>query len=139
MDVSVELADTSFEAPEDPIDVAISEYLAKNPDFPVSVTKLAPNYYVFGDRGQVYVTQRGEHIVVRVGGGYKSLQVFMDERALMVKEAAPAYTKPAEAPVSRPLEDMGRTSPVSLFSSQSSPASPPTQNYLSSQVVPVMA
>jgi len=69
---------------DDPIDRAICEYLERNPDFPVSVQKVAPNYYVFGDRGTVYVTQRGEHIVVRVGGGYKSLQVFMDERALMV-------------------------------------------------------
>jgi len=69
---------------EDPIDRAICEYLDRNQDFPVSIQKVAPNYYVFGDRGTVYVTQRGEHIVVRVGGGFKSLQVFMDERALMV-------------------------------------------------------
>jgi len=69
---------------DDPIDRAICEYLERNPDFPVSIQKVAPNYYVFGDRGTVYVTQRGEHIVVRVGGGFKSLQVFMDERALMV-------------------------------------------------------
>lgn len=79
---------------DDPIDRAICEYLERNPDFPVSVQKVAPNYYVFGDRGTVYVTQRGEHIVVRVGGGYKSLQVFMDERALMVtREAAAALTE----------------------------------------------
>lgn len=71
-------------ARDNPIDRAISEYLDRNPDFPVSIQKLAPNLYVFGDRGTVYVTQRGEHIVVRVGGGFKSLQVFMDERALMV-------------------------------------------------------
>jgi len=71
-------------AGEDPIDVAICEYLERNPDFPVSIQKVANNYYVFGDRGTVYVTKRGEHIVVRVGGGFKSLQVFMDERALMV-------------------------------------------------------
>ena len=31
---------------------------------------------------EVYVTQRGDHFVVRVGGGYKSLQTFMDERTL---------------------------------------------------------
>jgi len=74
-------------AVDDPIDRAICEYLEMNPDFPVSIQKVAPNYYVFGDRGTVYVTQRGEHIVVRVGGGFKSLQVFMDERALMVKNA----------------------------------------------------
>ena len=69
---------------DDPVDAAICEYLERNPDFPVSIQKVAPNYYVFGDRGTVYVTQRGEHIVVRVGGGFKSLQVFMDERSLMV-------------------------------------------------------
>lgn len=110
-DMPREFLDTSFEAPEnvDPIDVAISEYLAKNQDFPVTVTKLAPNYYVFGDRGQVYVTQRGEHIVVRVGGGYKSLQVFMDERALMVKEVMPKDESRTDflptAPMSaRPIE-----------------------------------
>jgi len=73
---------------EDPIDTAICEYLERNPDFPVSVQKVAPNSYVFGDRGTVYVTQRGEHIVVRVGGGFKSLQVFMDERALMTRDTA---------------------------------------------------
>lgn len=78
----------------DPIDRTICEYLERNPDFPVSVQKVAPNYYVFGDRGTVYVTQRGEHIVVRVGGGFKSLQVFMDERALMVtREAAAALSE----------------------------------------------
>lgn len=76
---------------DDPIDRAICNYLERNPDFPVVVQKVANNYYVFGDRGTVYVTQRGEHIVVRVGGGFKSLQVFMDERALMVtREAAAA-------------------------------------------------
>jgi hypothetical protein len=69
---------------DDPVDAAICEYLERNPDFPVSIQKVAPNYYVFGDRGTVYVTQRGEHVVVRVGGGFKSLQVFMDERSLMV-------------------------------------------------------
>jgi len=75
----------SVEVPRDsPIDKAIGIYLERNPDFPVSIQKIAPNHYVFGDRGAVYVTQRGEHIVVRVGGGFKSLQVFMDERALMV-------------------------------------------------------
>lgn len=68
----------------DAIDGAICDYLERNPDFPVSIQKVAQNYYVFGDRGTVYVTQRGDHIVVRVGGGFKSLQVFMDERALMV-------------------------------------------------------
>jgi len=79
---------------EDPIDVAICEYLERNPDFPVSIQKVAPNYYVFGDRGTVYVTKRGEHIVVRVGGGFKSLQVFMDERALMVtRENAAALSE----------------------------------------------
>jgi len=79
---------------DDPIDRTICEYLERNPDFPVSVQKVAPNYYVFGDRGTVYVTQRGEHIVVRVGGGFKSLQVFMDERALMVtREAAAALAE----------------------------------------------
>jgi len=72
---------------DDPIDRAICAYLERNPDFPVSIQKVARNYYVFGDRGTVYVTQRGEHIVVRVGGGFKSLQVFMDERALMVQQA----------------------------------------------------
>lgn len=78
----------------DPIDRSICEYLERNPDFPVSVQKVAPNYYVFGDRGTVYVTQRGEHIVVRVGGGFKSLQVFMDERALMLtREAAAALSE----------------------------------------------
>lgn len=69
---------------EDSIDRVIRTYLEHNPDFPVSIQKVAPNYYVFGDRGTVYIQQRGEHVVVRVGGGYKSLQVFMDERALMV-------------------------------------------------------
>merc|ERR1712224_450510 len=91
-----------FEAEEDgmlddPIDRTICEYLERNPDFPVSVQKVAPNYYVFGDRGTVYVTQRGEHIVVRVGGGFKSLQVFMDERALMVtREAAAALSEKSQ-------------------------------------------
>jgi len=75
---------------EDPIDAAICEYLELNPDFPVSIQKVAANHYVFGDRGTVYVTQRGEHIVVRVGGGFKSLQVFMDERALMVNRDSAA-------------------------------------------------
>eukprot|EP00929_Paragymnodinium_shiwhaense_P065896 TRINITY_DN33007_c0_g1_i1.p1 TRINITY_DN33007_c0_g1~~TRINITY_DN33007_c0_g1_i1.p1 ORF type:complete len:319 (+),score=65.90 TRINITY_DN33007_c0_g1_i1:96-1052(+) len=69
---------------DDAIDKAICEYLERNPDFPVSIQKVAPNAYIFGDRGTVNVTQVGEHIVVRVGGGFKSLQVFMDERALMV-------------------------------------------------------
>lgn len=83
---------------DDPIDRTICEYLERNPDFPVSVQKVAPNYYVFGDRGTVYVTQRGEHIVVRVGGGFKSLQVFMDERALMVtREAAAALSEKMQA------------------------------------------
>merc|ERR1719324_1481306 len=83
---------------DDPIDRAICEYLERNPDFPVSVQKVAPSHYVFGDRGTVYVTQRGEHIVVRVGGGYKSLQVFMDERALMVtREAAAALSEKMHA------------------------------------------
>merc|ERR1719163_1117802 len=110
-------------AAEDPIDVAISEYLAKNQDFPVSVTKLAPNYYVFGDRGQVYVTQRGEHIVVRVGGGYKSLQVFMDERALMVKEAAATPPKEVrettvQKPRPSPVERMEQLTPAAYMPSQ---------------------
>lgn len=83
---------------EDPIDRAICEYLERNPDFPVSIQKVAHNYYVFGDRGTVYATQRGDHIVVRVGGGYKSLQVFMDERALMVTgEAAGALANKGQA------------------------------------------
>jgi len=83
---------------DDPIDAAICEYLNRNPDFPVSIQKVAPNYYVFGDRGTVYVTQRGEHIVVRVGGGFKSLQVFMDERALMVtRDAASALSAQRDA------------------------------------------
>jgi putative component of toxin-antitoxin plasmid stabilization module len=73
----------SARAGDDPIDAAICEYLERNPDFPVLIQKVAPNYYVFGERGTIYVTQRGDHIVVRVGGGFKSLQVFMDERALM--------------------------------------------------------
>jgi len=70
--------------PDDAIDKAICAYLQRNPDFPVSIQKVAPNHYIFGDRGTVYVTERGKHIVVRVGGGFKSLQVFMDERALML-------------------------------------------------------
>ncbi|CAE7597955.1 unnamed protein product [Symbiodinium sp. CCMP2456] len=70
---------------EDSIDTAIRTYLEHNPDFPVSIQKVAPNYYVFGDRGTVYIQQRGEHVVVRVGGGYKSLQVFMDARAQVVR------------------------------------------------------
>jgi len=78
----------------DPIDAAICEYLELNPDFPVSIQKVAQNHYVFGDRGPVYVTQRGEHIVVRVGGGFKSLQVFMDERALMVSRDSAAQIGP---------------------------------------------
>lgn len=79
---------------DDPIDRAICDYLDQNPDFPVSIQKVAPNRYVFGDRGTVYVTQRGDHIVVRVGGGFKSLQVFMDERALMLTgEAAGAHAQ----------------------------------------------
>lgn len=49
--------------------------------------EVAPNHYVFGDRGKVYITQRGEHVVVRVGGGFKSLQAFMDERVLFVASA----------------------------------------------------
>lgn len=82
------------QAPDDAIDQAIRAYLESNPDFPVSVQKVAPNNYVFGDRGNVYVTQRGEHIVVRVGGGFKSLQVFMDERALMLtRDAAGAVSE----------------------------------------------
>lgn len=82
---------------DDPIDQAICEYLERNPDFPVSIQKVADNYYVFGDRGTVYVTKRGEHIVVRVGGGFKSLQVFMDERALMVtRENATALNERAQ-------------------------------------------
>lgn len=83
---------------DDPIDRAICEYLELNPDFPVSIQKVATNYYVFGDRGTVYVTQRGDHNVVRVGGGFKSLQVFMDERALMVtRENASALTERTQA------------------------------------------
>lgn len=86
--------DTAAKPTEDPIDRAICEYLERNPDFPVSIQKVAHNYYVFGDRGTVFATQRGDHIVVRVGGGYKSLQVFMDERALMVtREAAGALSE----------------------------------------------
>eukprot|EP00405_Crypthecodinium_cohnii_P022918 CAMPEP_0206473322 /NCGR_PEP_ID=MMETSP0324_2-20121206/32783_1 /ASSEMBLY_ACC=CAM_ASM_000836 /TAXON_ID=2866 /ORGANISM="Crypthecodinium cohnii, Strain Seligo" /LENGTH=363 /DNA_ID=CAMNT_0053948203 /DNA_START=64 /DNA_END=1155 /DNA_ORIENTATION=+ len=82
--------------PDDAIDKAICEYLRRNPDFPVSIQKVAPNYYVFGDRGTVYVTERGRHIVVRVGGGFKSLQVFMDERALMLtRETAGAWSERA--------------------------------------------
>eukprot|EP00928_Gymnodinium_smaydae_P086798 TRINITY_DN71221_c0_g1_i1.p2 TRINITY_DN71221_c0_g1~~TRINITY_DN71221_c0_g1_i1.p2 ORF type:complete len:290 (+),score=61.81 TRINITY_DN71221_c0_g1_i1:72-941(+) len=69
---------------DDPIDRSICEYLERHPDFPVPIQKVAQNNYVFGDRGTVYITQRGQHTVVRVGGGFKSLQVFMDERALMV-------------------------------------------------------
>lgn len=69
---------------DDPIDRAIGDYLDRHPEFPVYIQKVGPNHYVFGDRGTVYVTQRGEHFVVRVGGGFKSLKVFMDERALMV-------------------------------------------------------
>jgi len=81
------------EQPDDAIDLAIRAYLTRNPDFPVCVQKVAPNYYAFGDRGIVYVTQRGAHVVVRVGGGFKSLQVFMDERALMLTcEAAGAVS-----------------------------------------------
>lgn len=84
--------------PDDAIDQAICEYLERNPDFPVSIQKVAPNYYVFGDRGTVYVTQRGEQFVVRIGGGYKSLQVFMDERALMLtRETAAALSERAAA------------------------------------------
>jgi len=81
---------------DDAIDKAIRAYLDRNPDFPVSIQKVAPNHYTFGDRGTVYVTQRGDHIVVRVGGGFKSLQVFMDERALMLtREAAGAVSEKA--------------------------------------------
>mmetsp|Transcript_122696 Transcript_122696/g.291798 ORF Transcript_122696/g.291798 Transcript_122696/m.291798 type:complete len:173 (+) Transcript_122696:1-519(+) len=82
---------------EDSIDRVIRTYLEHNPDFPVSIQKVAPNFYVFGDRGTVYIQQRGEHVVVRVGGGYKSLQVFMDERALMVtRDNAAAVRKQQE-------------------------------------------
>lgn len=66
----------------DPIDSFIRQYLNEHPGYPVSVRKLAPNYYSFGDRGRVHVAQRGEHFVVRVGGGWKSLSTFMDERTL---------------------------------------------------------
>jgi hypothetical protein len=83
---------------DNPIDRAICEYLETNPDFPVSIQKVAQNYYVFGDRGTVYVTQRGEHIVVRVGGGFKSLQVFMDERALMVTGDAAGNASQSQKP-----------------------------------------
>eukprot|EP00930_Biecheleria_cincta_P044995 TRINITY_DN31001_c0_g1_i1.p1 TRINITY_DN31001_c0_g1~~TRINITY_DN31001_c0_g1_i1.p1 ORF type:complete len:243 (-),score=46.47 TRINITY_DN31001_c0_g1_i1:38-766(-) len=91
-----------MEPEEDAIDEAIRTYLEHNPDFPVSIQKVAPNFYVFGDRGTVFVQQRGAHIVVRVGGGYKSLQVFMDERALMVtRDNAAAVRKQAEAAARR--------------------------------------
>jgi len=95
--------------PDDAIDKAICAYLERNPDFPVSIQKVAPNYYVFGDRGTVYVTERGKHIVVRVGGGFKSLQVFMDERALMLtRETASALSERtamlAQAPPQQPQQ-----------------------------------
>lgn len=70
--------------PEDAIDAAILGYLERNPGFPVSVNKLAPHHYVFGDRGTVFLTKRGHQVLARVGGGYKKLKNFMDERALMV-------------------------------------------------------
>jgi len=102
-------------ATDDAIDKAIRAYLERNPDFPVSIQKVAPNRYTFGDRGTVYVTQRGDHIVVRVGGGFKSLQVFMDERALMLTRDAAAT--------------------LSERTSQSSPQSPasPTPGYMMPQ------
>mmetsp|Transcript_38499 Transcript_38499/g.100788 ORF Transcript_38499/g.100788 Transcript_38499/m.100788 type:complete len:247 (+) Transcript_38499:40-780(+) len=65
----------------DPIDGAIRSYLILNPDFPVSIKKVSPGFYDFGDRNKVHITKRGGHIVVRVGGGYKSLETFLDERA----------------------------------------------------------
>jgi len=49
----------------------VDGFLERHPDFPVVAQKVAPNHYTFGDRGTVYVTQRGDHIVVRVGGGFK--------------------------------------------------------------------
>ena len=51
----------------------------------VIVVQLAPqSFQVVGtccmslDNFQVYIQQRGEHVVVRVGGGYKSLQAPAD-------------------------------------------------------------
>jgi len=80
--------------PDDEVDKAIRAYMERNPDFPVAIQKVAPNNYVFGDRGIVYVAKHGKHIVVRVGGGFKSLQVFMDERALMLtRETASALSE----------------------------------------------
>jgi hypothetical protein len=88
---------------DDAIDQAIWEYLELNPDYPVSIKKVAPNYYSFGDRGTVYLSQRGEHIVVRVGGGFKSLQVFMDERSLMgMRDSSNVSTGVAAADAASP-------------------------------------
>jgi hypothetical protein len=70
---------------EDGIDRFIRQYLKEHPDYKVQVKKLAPNFYQFGDSGKVYVAKRGEHCVVRVGGGYKSLITYMDERVLYTR------------------------------------------------------
>mmetsp|Transcript_81856 Transcript_81856/g.144845 ORF Transcript_81856/g.144845 Transcript_81856/m.144845 type:complete len:603 (+) Transcript_81856:145-1953(+) len=68
----------------DRIDQTIQEYLDSFPDFYFYVEKLKQGWYKFGKpiSKKVYMKVVGNDIVVRVGGGYKELQKFLDEYRL---------------------------------------------------------
>lgn len=68
----------------DRIDQRIQEYLETFPEFNFFVEKLRQGWYKFGKpiSKKVYMKVVGNDIVVRVGGGYKELQKFLDEYRL---------------------------------------------------------
>ncbi|KAF4701160.1 hypothetical protein FOZ63_017345, partial [Perkinsus olseni] len=61
----------------DQIDRAILEYMDTHPEFTISVKKCGPGVYTIGNK-RMRLTTRGELTVVRIGGGYYTLEEYFD-------------------------------------------------------------
>ncbi|KAF4657167.1 hypothetical protein FOL47_008562 [Perkinsus chesapeaki] len=61
----------------DHIDKAILEYMDTHPEFTVTVKKHEPGVYTIGNR-KMRLTTRGDMVVVRIGGGYHTLEEYFD-------------------------------------------------------------
>jgi hypothetical protein len=61
----------------DPVDSALADYLNRYSDLPVEFKREEPGVYLFGTRKVIVRLEQGR-IVVRVGGGYMTLEEFVE-------------------------------------------------------------
>merc|ERR1712032_705285 len=77
--------EAASEGANDGIDAKLQAYFDQYPDFDLDVKKLRPGWYLFGQPigKKVYIKMNGrDSAVLKIGGGFKALEKFLDEHRL---------------------------------------------------------